>query len=180
MVIECKICHKQFKGRKENKYCSRKCFNISHSIYMKENNVAKSLEARLKISLAKKGANNAMWENGRIKTDGGYILIHSPEYPCRRNKGYVLEHRLVMEKHIGRYLFPHEVVHHINGIKTDNRIENLALCATPQEHHNFHKKFNCKVDGCDRPHKSKDLCFYHYNKRKRSLYFTTEEVNAMF
>jgi hypothetical protein len=48
-------------------------------------------------------------------------------HPYRDQKGYVAQHRLVMEQHIGRYLEPFEKVHHRNGVKTDNRIDNLEI-----------------------------------------------------
>ena|SRR3990167_9417979 len=68
----------------------------------------------------------------------GYILICNPKHPFSNNKGYVREHRLVMERHIGRYLNSNEVVHHKNGIKDDNRIENLELFPNISEHMKFH------------------------------------------
>ena len=73
------------------------------------------------------GKNHPLWKGGRAKATGGYIKIKSPNHPNVNCEGYVLEHRLVMEKKIGRLLLPYEEVHHINGIKDDNRIRNLEL-----------------------------------------------------
>lgn len=65
---------------------------------------------------------------------GGYWYILSPEHPNKTQMGYVCEHRLVMEKKIGRFLERREVVHHKNGIITDNRIENLELISSTGKH----------------------------------------------
>ena len=73
------------------------------------------------------------WKGGRINREG-YIAIYKPDHPSVKNKPYIMEHRLVMEKFLGRYLFPWETIHHKNGIKTDNRIENLKLL--PSNEHN--------------------------------------------
>lgn len=60
-------------------------------------------------------------------TSRGYKLIMAQWHPNSSRYGYVLEHRLIMENKLGRYLLPNEVVHHINNIKLDNREENLEL-----------------------------------------------------
>lgn len=66
------------------------------------------------------------------KIDNGYVLLHRPEHPNASAHGYVAEHRLVMSAHLGRPLRPKENVHHINGVKDDNRISNLELWTTWQ------------------------------------------------
>jgi endogenous inhibitor of DNA gyrase (YacG/DUF329 family) len=72
------------------------------------------------------GPNHHKWRGGRCKV-GKYEYIKSPDHPYRNSGGYVAEHRLVMEKRLGRYLTPNEEVHHKNTIKNDNRDDNLEL-----------------------------------------------------
>jgi hypothetical protein len=90
--------------------------------------------------LGKHGALSLNWKGGRVKHSDGYILIYCPSHPYGSADGYVFEHRLVMEKLLGRYLKPEETPHHINGIKDDNRPENLRIFPSSREHIIFHRK----------------------------------------
>lgn len=81
-----------------------------------------------------KGENNPMWDGGVKYEDDGYKLIWVPEHPNSNSQGYVREHRLVVERYIGRYLETEEVVHHINKDRQDNRIENLQILSSNSEH----------------------------------------------
>jgi hypothetical protein len=69
---------------------------------------------------------------------GPYKLVECPGHPRAKCGRYVLEHRLVMEKKVGRYLERFESVHHINGNKTDNRIENLVLTTWSDHQRLYH------------------------------------------
>lgn len=67
-------------------------------------------------------------DTARRKVDRqGYVAIRIPEHPNANKTGYVYEHRLVMSEHLGRELLSSETVHHINGKRDDNRLENLEL-----------------------------------------------------
>lgn len=78
------------------------------------------------------------WKGGRRFNMRGYIMIMAPPNHPRASasgkygRGYVREHTLVMEEALGRYLQPGETVHHKNGIKHDNRLENLELWTKAQ------------------------------------------------
>ena len=83
------------------------------------------------------GEKSSNWKGGKIFR-GKYIYIKKPEHPNSGKQGYIAEHRLVMEEHLGRYLTKKEIVHHINHIPTDNRIENLELCESAGQHTKDH------------------------------------------
>jgi hypothetical protein len=148
------ICfHKTLKGRKlseEIKFrmsSAQKGHGVSKETKRKISEARKnftgwkhSKETIKKMSNSRKkfvGEKCPMWRGGKTKNSAGYVMIYKPDHPNNIGR-YVSEHRLVMEKHIGRYLTHEEVIHHINGIITDNRIENLKLFSNDSEHAKFH------------------------------------------
>ena len=108
-VLTCPVCKSDYLvpagDYKQRRFCSGKC---------------------------RRGVFSARYKGGRKKNLAGYVLIFKPDHPdCQGNtRTYVLEHRLVMEEKLGRYLERHERVHHINGVRDDNRPENLELWAS--------------------------------------------------
>ena len=101
---------------------------------------AKVVASLQSLARDQKGEKNSSWKGGRGHDSKGYVLIYSPNHPHKSMGQYVFEHRLVMEAHLGRPLLPTEVVHHINGIVDDNRIENLMLFSDTGEHTGHHHK----------------------------------------
>lgn len=100
--------------------------------------------------ISERRENHPLWKGGRVMTNDGYIAIRIASddffFPMTtrkaklKNGGYVLEHRYIMAKHLGRNLSSWEIVHHKNGIKTDNRIENLELSSSISQHIVEHSK----------------------------------------
>jgi hypothetical protein len=84
------------------------------------------------------GSDHASWKGGTYYHSDGYVYEYAPNHPDAASaKGYVLQHRLVMERKLGRPLAPGELVHHVNEVKDDNRPENLELHdrSTHMKHH---------------------------------------------
>lgn len=78
------------------------------------------------------GSSSPSWKGGRHLNSHGYVYVYDPKHPNSKSNGYVLEHRRVYSNYLGRPLLKSEQVHHVNGDKQDNRIENLELWSTSQ------------------------------------------------
>ena len=85
------------------------------------------------------GKDHPSWKGGKYINDSGYILTLHRNHPSGVKKPYLREHRLILEAHLGRILTKDEIIHHKNGDKTDNRVENLMI-VTRSEHINMHRE----------------------------------------
>ena len=83
-----------------------------------------------------RGENHPKWKGGR-RNVGAYVQVMCLDHPYANSRGYIYEHRFVMEQKLGRFLEPQEKVHHINRDGKDNRPENLQV-VTDKEHIDIH------------------------------------------
>jgi len=93
----------------------------------------KRLQLKTQRTGPRGGASHPRWRGGRYQL-GRYWYVFHPDHPNATKRGYVAEHRLVVELHLGRHLDPKEVVHHRNADPDDNRIENLVVFPSNGEH----------------------------------------------
>lgn len=120
-----------------NKMCKIKCDQCGHILYRSHAHTIRAkhhfcdIICRTEYELDIK--HKPAWKGGQIKRLG-YVFIKAKDHPNADCLGYVKRSRLVMEKYLGRYLKPEEIIHHINEIKDDDRLENLQLCSCSSEH----------------------------------------------
>lgn len=129
MLKPCIICGSQVK-QSRNKLCSIDC----RTAWLTRIYVGRQLNTGR--THFRKGVRPATYK-GYQSTEKGYVIIHKPDWPSSNKRGYIREHRYVMEKHLGRELLPNEDVHHINHVRTDNRLENLEVLSH-SEHSQLH------------------------------------------
>jgi hypothetical protein len=133
--VQCQTCGDSFylpayRIKQNGRFCSSSCYGVSLL------NKKLSDTTKKKIAEKRKGF---LLKGGVYKNGAGYVMFYYPEHPQANSKGYVRQHRLVMEQFLGRYLSKKEVVHHKNHIKNDNRIENLELFESHSDHMRIHK-----------------------------------------
>ena len=149
---KCNWCKQSFYVKKcladKKFYCSKDCY----SSWMKGKQLSPSTQFRKGAVSWNKGTKGVMKPNKTSFKKGknhfrykgkilhqGYVLLHKPTHPyCDRN-GYVKRSRLIMEKHLARYLLRTEIVHHINHIRDDDRFKNLKLFPNRNKHQSFHE-----------------------------------------
>lgn len=159
VTMTCKVCQKGFEvtpgwvkgGRR--RYCTAACRMKAHRANIDRTGKRHTPEARAKMGAnPPAGARSSQWKGGRFESQGyTHVMISTlPEdmqaLARQTNpKGkYILEHRAVAAAQLGRPITRDEVVHHVNGIKTDNRPENLVVVPRADhsvEHREIERKF---------------------------------------
>jgi len=150
----CSVCDNQFLQKRLNntEYCSESCKRLG--------------TFRKSKGLQVKGPRKHTKGSGYIQSNGYKIL--SKKHPNASKRGQILEHKLIMSQYLGRPLFSKETVHHRNGIRHDNRIENLELWSSS---HPPGQRVEDKIEWC-----KEFLEIYGYNVIKKINHKFTGEI----
>ena len=146
-------------GKKGFRFIWWECRVCKRQYWKREFDIKRSATKGLCIRCCRKESLSKNWRGGRCRIKQGYILIllkpENPFFPMAKSGGdndhrYIFEHRLVVAQHLGRCLRKEEIVHHLNGIRDDNRYENLAL-VTVKSHpkHSFVKQLQERIRGLE-------------------------------
>ncbi len=150
-MVECACACGRMRRRYDNEGRERRFIQGHSNPYTKKGHPC-PMRAAIKAS-SPRGPDSHRWKGGEHYTGDGRVLKHSPDHPHKNARGYVRRSRLVMEQHLGRYLTSEEIIHHINGIKDDDRIENLQL-TSQEQHPPIHAKMRQKsLEGKRRQYK---------------------------
>ena len=128
----CRDCQREFVPSSGHLSCPACRFAVIGYVPCECGLLKQKYAALCTLCVTRAGSANANWKGGRIVHKKGYVMVKSRDHPRAPKSGYVFEHVLVMETLLGRILLPGETVHHLNGVKDDNRPENLELWTRPQ------------------------------------------------
>ena len=150
----CIICNKVFYINKARlgiaKFCSKKCCGISKIDKPTWNKGTKGIMK----------PNSGSFKEHKIKNNTKYVSKYVPKHPQR----IVRMHRYTMEQHLGRFLKPKEVVHHIDGNKSNNHISNLFLFSSEASHQKFHYLKDQQLERINTSYTPNAKQIYHLNK----------------
>lgn len=134
MIKICRNCKQKYIGQGKI-FCSNYC-RATHSFDQINNAREKRTKKTFyKIAESQRGSKSVLWKGGKKINKDGYVCIRV----YGRKQRYYLEHRIILEKYIGRVLLYTEIVHHINSVRTDNKVKNLMIFNSHSAHSRFER-----------------------------------------